>query len=41
MCYDISFTVDIESIYDYIPDLIFDDQIEIDFDLSAHIAGHA
>ena len=41
MCYDISFTVNIESVYDYFPELIADDQIEINFDFSAHIPGHA
>ena len=43
MCYDISFTVHINQLSDYFPDLIFDMQIDLDFDgtLGAHIIGHA
>lgn len=41
MCYDISFTVKGETIFDYFPDLVADDQFETDFDLATHIAGHA
>jgi putative SOS response-associated peptidase YedK len=41
MCYDISFKVEIRQLSDYFPDLIFDDQISINFDASAHIMGHA
>lgn len=40
MCYDISFTVSIKQLSDYFPELIFDDQIRIDFALSVHIIGH-
>lgn len=40
MCYDISFTVEIKQIPDYFPDLVFDGQIEINFD-GTHILGHA
>ncbi|HMC85464.1 MAG TPA: SOS response-associated peptidase [Chitinophagaceae bacterium] len=42
MCYDISFTVHINELSDYFPDLIFDMQIDLDFDatLGAHIIGH-
>jgi len=39
MCYDISFTVEIKQLSDYFPDLIFDEQIEINFD-GTHIIGH-
>jgi len=41
MCYDISFTVNIRELSDYFPDLIFDSQIEINFDNTIHIMGHA
>lgn len=40
MCYDISFTVNIPQLSDYFPDLIFDEQLEIDFE-GTHIMGHA
>jgi len=40
MCYDISFTVNIPQLSDYFPDLVFDDQLEIDFE-GTHIMGHA
>jgi putative SOS response-associated peptidase YedK len=39
MCYDISFTVEIKQLSDYFPDLIFDEQLEINFD-GTHIIGH-
>ena len=42
MCYDISITImNVRSLSDYFPDMIFDDQIEIDFAATAHIIGHA
>lgn len=41
MCYDISFTVNIKEIGDYIPDLIYDTQISIDFDATTHIMAHS
>lgn len=41
MCYDISFTVELRVLGDYFPDLVFDEQIKIDFALGEHIAGHA
>ena len=41
MCYDISFTVDIKQIADYFPDLLWEDQIKINFPESVHIQGHA
>lgn len=41
MCYDISFTVNIKEIGDYIPDLVYDSQISINFDATTHIMGHA
>jgi putative SOS response-associated peptidase YedK len=39
MCYDISFTINIEEITEYLPELIPDGQMEIPFD-STHIVGH-
>lgn len=39
MCYDISFTVEIKQLSDYFPDLVFDGQLEINFD-GTHIIGH-
>ena len=41
MCYDVSFTVNIKELSDYFPDLIFDDQIEINFEASIHVLGHS
>lgn len=41
MCYDISFKVDIRQLDDYFPDLVFDEQISINFDAAVHIVGHA
>ena len=41
MCYDISFTVDIRQISEYFPELVWDEQIKIDFEKAAHIMGHA
>ena len=41
MCYDISFSVHINELADYFPDLIFDSQIEIDIEATTHIMGHA
>jgi putative SOS response-associated peptidase YedK len=40
MCYDVSFTVDIQEMADYFPDLIFDVHIEMNFDATIHIIGH-
>lgn len=40
MCYDISFTVQVKDIQDYFPDLIFKEQLSINF-TPDHIAGHA
>ena len=40
MCYDISFTVSIKKLSDYFPDLVFDAQIEMNFDATIHIIGH-
>ena len=40
MCYDISFTININELAEYFPDLIFDTQIEINFDATIHIIGH-
>lgn len=41
MCYDISFTVNISSLEDYFPDLVYDSQIEMNLDATAHIMAHA
>lgn len=41
MCYDISFKTNVEVISDYFPDVVFDNQIEIDYDKAIHIMGHA
>ena len=41
MCYDIAFTVKIAQLTDYFPDLVFDSQIDIDFDAAVHIIGHS
>ena len=44
MCYDISFTVSIKQLSDYFPNMIFDDQLELNFELTHrldHIVGHA
>ena len=40
MCYDISFTVNVQELEDYFPDVIFDAQISINFDATIHIVGH-
>jgi putative SOS response-associated peptidase YedK len=39
MCYDISFTINIEEITEYLPGLVMDGQLEIPFD-NIHIIGH-
>lgn len=41
MCYDISFTVNISSLEDYFPDLVYDSQIEMNLDVTSHIMAHA
>jgi putative SOS response-associated peptidase YedK len=41
MCYDISFTSKFELISEYIPNIIMDGQIEINYDAMVHIMGHA
>ena len=40
MCYDISFTVNVRQLSSYFPELIFDEQIQINFD-PVHIIGHS
>lgn len=40
MCYDISFTVNLRQLDDYFPDLIYDVQLEINFEQSVHVIGH-
>ena len=39
MCYDISFTVSLRKLSDYFPDMIFDEQIAMNFE-PVHIVGH-
>src|SRR4051812_32123041 len=41
MCYDISFTVNVRQLSDYFPDMVFDDQISMEMDITAHMQGHA
>ncbi|MGZ5190712.1 MAG: SOS response-associated peptidase [Flavisolibacter sp.] len=41
MCYDISFSTTIEMVTDYIPDLIVDPQIGIDYNMNPHIMAQA
>lgn len=41
MCYDISFTVSMKQLSDYFPDLVYDDQVKINFEESVHIIGHS
>ena len=41
MCYDISFSTKIESVLDYIPDLIVDPQIGMDYDMTVHAQAQA
>ena len=39
MCYDISFTVSLPEIQDYFPELVYDDQMELNFGPVDHIQG--
>ncbi|MCS3800086.1 SOS response-associated peptidase [Niastella sp. OAS944] len=41
MCYDISFSSNIQLITDYLPDLVIDSQLSIDFDLTIHVMAQA
>lgn len=41
MCYDISFSSNIELIADYLPEVIFDPQLSIDFDTHIHVQAQA
>lgn len=41
MCYDISFSSNIELIADYLPELVFDPQLSIDFDSYIHVQAQA
>ena len=41
MCYDISFTSNIQLITDYLPDLVIDTQLSIDFDTTIHVQAQA
>lgn len=39
MCYDVSFTINIKQLSDYFPELVYDGQMEFNFD-GTHIIGH-
>jgi putative SOS response-associated peptidase YedK len=41
MCYDISFSTTVEMVTDYIPDLVVDPQIGMDYDMNVHIMAQA
>jgi Uncharacterized conserved protein len=41
MCYDISFSSNIELIADYLPEVVFDPQLSIDFDTYIHVQAQA
>ncbi|HUP10577.1 MAG TPA: SOS response-associated peptidase family protein [Niastella sp.] len=41
MCYDISFSSNIQLITDYLPDLVIDAQLPIDFDFTLHVMAQA
>ena len=41
MCYDVHFKVEINQLADYFPDLIFDEAVQVNFNFSLHIQGHA
>jgi putative SOS response-associated peptidase YedK len=41
MCYDISFSTTIEEITDYLPDMIIDPQISINYDMKLHVIAQA
>lgn len=41
MCYDISFTINVRQLSDYFPEMVFDDRITMDLDITAHMQGHA
>lgn len=42
MCLDISFKIDtaIESLYDYLPELLVDPQLTVDFEMGMHVQAH-
>ena len=41
MCYDISFSSNIQLISDYLPDLVVNAQLPIDFDMTIHVMAQA
>ncbi len=41
MCYDISFSSNIQLITDYLPDLVIDQQLNFDFDMAIHVMAQA
>jgi putative SOS response-associated peptidase YedK len=41
MCYDISFSSNIQLITDYLPDLVVDAQLNFDFDMAIHVMAQA
>ena len=41
MCYDISFSTRYELITDYVPGLVVDPQVSMDFDMNLHVMAQA
>jgi len=41
MCYDISFSTNIEMVTDYIPDLVVDPQIDLSYEFNLHVQAQA
>ena len=41
MCYDISFSTTIELVTDYLPDLVIDPQLGINYDMNLHAQAQA
>src|SRR3954462_3059334 len=41
MCYDISFSSNIQLITDYLPDLVVDQQLNFDFEMAIHVMAQA
>jgi putative SOS response-associated peptidase YedK len=41
MCYDISFNASIELVTDYLPDIVVDPQLDINYEISVHVEAQA
>lgn len=41
MCYDISYTTDIEYLEEYFPEVVIEDWIDIDFSITVHRMAHS